>query len=440
MLRPKRSALGSNRPALAVAAGLALSYLFLAMLGNLNEHIPACLAGYFLAFALYCCAARLAVTHQCRLAAILGFAVLFRLIIFFSPPSLSDDVYRYVWEGGVVARGMNPYALAPAAPELVGLRDDAIFPRINHKELPAIYPPANQLLFGAVALFSQNVYVMKGLFVLFDLAAIAVLLALLRHLQADPRLVIVYAWNPLVVVEFAGSGHLDSAGIFFLLLALYLHASRKNGRAGMVLAVACMCKFIPGLLIPFFMKKRGWRPGLVFLLTVGAFYLPFIDAGWQVLGSLPVYSSHWLFNGSLYAAVLQVAEDQRVARMIVGSLFAAFFAALLLWYWRRGAGDDPRLLCRACFLMLAIVMVLSPVLYPWYLCWIVPLLSLFPSRAWLLLSGTVFFSYWVLKDYSSLGVWREVPLVAFAEYLPFYGLLLYGFMKSSKGGLPKAYA
>jgi hypothetical protein len=216
-------------------------YLYLLSLGRLNEHMLSCQTAFFTAFALYAaCLVLLSRADNAAaggrsflqgrglLVAVLFFSVMFRCIVWFGEPALSDDIYRYVWEGRLSAAGINPFAYAPEHSGLMQFRDTGIFPHINNKHLPTIYPPLSQFIFALSAGISPTVGTMKAAFAFFDLATIAVLLMTLRALNLNLLQAAVYALNPLVIMEFAGSGHLDSAGIFFLMLALYCCIRKKT--------------------------------------------------------------------------------------------------------------------------------------------------------------------------------------------------------------------
>src|SRR5215204_2955779 len=163
-------------------------------------------------------------------------AVIFRLSILFAPPYLSDDVYRYVWDGRVQAAGINPYRYIPAAPELAQLRDDAIYPKINRRDWArTIYPPVAQVVFLLTTRISESVVWMKATMLFFELVTIWAVAQLLS-LRGRPRqLLLLYAWHPLAVWEFAGSGHVDAIAICFIALASLAWQKRSNGGAAFML-------------------------------------------------------------------------------------------------------------------------------------------------------------------------------------------------------------
>ena len=183
-------------------------------------------------------------------------AVLFRLSLLFSPPYLSDDIYRYIWDGRVQAAGINPYRYIPADSALAQLQDDKIYPRINRKDYArTIYPPVAEAVFFLTTRISETVTWMKATMVLFEALAVWALAQLLTSFGLPRQRILLYAWHPLVVWEFAGSGHVDSIAIAFIALALL--ARRRNSEIGTGLTVACatLGKVFPFVLFPAFYKR-----------------------------------------------------------------------------------------------------------------------------------------------------------------------------------------
>src|SRR6516162_19855 len=146
-----------------------------------------------------------------------------------APPRLSDDLYRYIWDGRVQAAGINPYAHVPAAPELALLRDSAIWPLINRADYAVtIYPPVAQALFLGITRLGETVVVMKLGLLLFEGVTVAAIIALIRRLGISPARIAAYAWHPLPVWEIAGNGHVDAAMIALLMMSLLVFL---NGRS-----------------------------------------------------------------------------------------------------------------------------------------------------------------------------------------------------------------
>lgn len=401
------------------------AFLYLLSLGPLQAQIPQFWAGLFPAFAGYA----LAAFGVCRqpagsLGSICFFSLLFRLTLLASPPSLSDDLYRYIWDGRVQLAGINPYQYPPEAPQVSHLRD-ALYPGINHKEISTIYPPLAQLFFRLVCAIHPAWWAMKAALVLCDLGLVLLLTQILRQRRQDPRRVLLYAWNPLPVVETAGSGHLDVLGVSLLLLALFSLETGRRTASVCALAGAFLAKLLPALALPVFWRQlKGQRRVLWgFPLIVGLGFLQFAEAGAQLFAGLQAYLLKWRFNDALFSLFYQLLKDpaltQDEAALQQTKLLCALLLALAI-LWSLKAHPDP---CRSTFSILGAYLLLTPTLHPWYLMWVLPFLALFPQPAWLLFSGLVFLAYQVLNGYSNGGAWEEQPWVLWAEYLPFYLLL-----------------
>ena len=191
----------------------------------------------------------------------LVFATLFRLSILFAPPYLSDDIYRYVWDGRVQAARINPYRYVPADDALFGLRDEAIYPKVNRRDYAhTIYPPVAEAIYLGTTRLSESVTWMKATMVLFEAIACWALVSLLASFGWPRQRVLIYAWSPLAVWEFAGSGHVDAAAIAFIALALVMHRRRMETAAGVALGCATLVKLFPLVLLPAFWERRRERP------------------------------------------------------------------------------------------------------------------------------------------------------------------------------------
>lgn len=410
--------------------GLALQILFAAMLalGELNRAIPAFLPLYFLAFAVYAWAVRQILadagtfTTPAAIFAVVGFAVLFRATLFFSAPSLSDDIYRYVWDGMLVNHGVNPYQYAPGAPELSPLRD-ALYERINHKDIGTPYGPVLMGVFAAVESVAHSVYAMKVPFLVFDILVILLLLRLL-DLAGRPRAqVLIYAWNPLAVVEVAGSGHNDTAAVFLLLGAIYL-LMRAHGRSGAFgLAAAIATKYFALLFLPAVWKRLDRTKWLILLLGLALFFSPFFSVLDSHLASVLTVGAHWRFNDSLFALLNLITNSPVVTRTIA----AAIFAAVAIAVYRSGA---PVL--KGVLWLIGAALLLTSTLHPWYLLWLLPFLCFYPQRAWMLLTGLIMLSYYILIRYAAEGVWEESWWVRPVIYIPFFALLLNDMWRSRR--------
>ncbi len=399
-----------------------------------------------------------------RLLLIIGlFAVLFRMALLWAYPGTTDDFFRYIWDGYLLQQGVNPYAFAPGSDHSIPLRDDYIYPLINHKHVVTIYPPLLQLGFLLSYQISPGLYGFKLLPVLFDLGCMILLVWLLHHYRRPMGNLVIYAWNPLIVLEFAGNAHIDIIGVFFLLLFVGLMIQHKPMWAAIALAASTLTKWVPILLLPFVWRKRRIRDSAVFTgLFVAALilsYIPFLDAGPHLFLALKTFASKWHFNASVFDGlfyairglipdflVVQYAQFRHLsteaafwagyrtdlalaaAKGVTVLVFLAFYA--LLWYRadRFRAHRDDRW-PYFWFLLFSAILLLSPTVHPWYLAWLIPFLAFYPVRAFIYLSIAVLMSYHVLQDYVMNGIWQEHPLIKLLIYVPFFALLFWEWKK-----------
>lgn len=388
------------------------------------------------------------------------FSVIFRLTLLFSTPSLSQDIYRYVWDGKVASEGINPYQHPPDAQELNSLRDDEIHPKVNHKEIPTIYPPAAQIVFWAIHEISPATHSFKLAFLVFDLLTMAIIFFILKSFSINPNRLLLYAWNPLVIIEFSGSGHMDIVGIFFLILALWLLIKNRWHGSTFMLALSFLTKFVAIIFLPivmFFKKENKLIILLLFLILTGLFYLPYADAGQKLFAGLLTYTEKWQYNSPVFSPILAgvkellpeslvtdlmitpygLSEDAEtlatrkadLALHISKIIIAVTFSAIFIYFFVRLKRDIKRAgdvwIFRLGLTLLGAFILLNPTVHPWYICWVLPLAVIVGNRAWILLSGLVALSYWTLIDYTSLGIWQQSPWVLWIEYLPFFILLIY---------------
>lgn len=379
-------------------------------------------------------------------------AVAFRLTFLWSSPVLSDDIYRYIWDGHVAASGIDPYRYTPEAPNLFGLRDSTLYPLVSHKDVHTIYPPLLQLLFQALAVFTISPLGFKIVFIVFDVATIVVLLKFLTSMERPLGWAIVYAWNPLVVLETSWSGHADTVGVFFLLVGLMWAVRARSVWASAFLALSGMAKFFGLVFLPFLEDVRvRWRTIALALLAASAItigcYLPFLEGRHHWFTGMDRYVETWEFNSSLYS-VVEAIYEQQIGRSTAGSVFGfetdnqarwlartTLFAAvamtwilLLIAHYGRSYHNQKSNLLRVAFLLTGLALLTSPTLHPWYLLWIIPLLCFFPNVAWILLSGLVVLSYEALAGQMSGGGWVETPLTRLWIYGPFYAILISTFV------------
>ncbi len=359
--------------------------------------------------------------HRKAMMLILGAAVFSRALLIAAPP-LSTDIYRYVWDGRVQAAGINPYLYRPADPEVAFLRDGTIYPNINRAETAVtIYPPMGQLIFRAVTRVAESVTAMKLAMVMFESVGVVALLALLRRRGLPDVRIALYAWHPLPLFEFAGSGHIDAAAIGLMLLACMLAERRRPLIAGGFLGAAALVKFFPLVILPALYRRWDWRLPLGVAIVAIGLYLPFLGVGRQVLGFLPGYVQQ---EGLATGEGIFVIEALRALVPLPGWAASAYVlagvAALGSIAWavvcRVPAKES---MTSALWLLAAFTLFVSPHL-PWYFTWVLPFLCFRTSWALIYLS--------VISPLLYQLVWEPEPLVLHATlYLPFAVILLIEF-------------
>jgi len=400
-------------------------------LGDLQEAIPLFLLFYFLSFLAF-----LGATRLCRqsgkqsdgspllLVTIVLFALLFRLTLFFSEPSLSEDIYRYQWDGKLVNEGVDPYRYVPGASELLELRDSR-FEKINHKEIGTPYGPLAIMVFSVAEKISPSVYFMKVPFILFDCLSFILILKMLAFSGMPKSNVVFYAWNPLVVIEVAGSGHSDSLGILMLLGALYLIQRGKYVGAAAGIAFSIMAKYFALLFLPAVLKTFRKGEWLVIPLALFAGYFYFGDHLESHVLNLMQVGSDWRFNDSLFSLLLFLTGSLYIAKaLVVGAMMAL---SVIVWRSERSTLESA-------MIMIGGALLLTTTVQPWYLLWIVPFLCFSPNRAWLLLTALTMLAYHVLIRYQADGVWVESLWVKLVIYIPFYLLLCSDWLRKLRAG------
>lgn len=343
------------------------------------------------------------------------FAVLFRLIHLGYTPFLSTDINRYVWDGKVQHRGINPFRYSPDSQNLESLRDGS-WEDINFKSMPTIYPPLAQALFFTAYTAGKGTLAFRILFLLFDLGLILLLWRICRAVRAPPEMVVIYAWNPLPILEFCGSGHLDAVAIFFFWAALYALIIGREYWASFWLALSILTKFI-GLFAGLLIWRRLRRKSAMLLVPLIAVlaYLPYLGARGQVLGNLWAYVGQWRFNASLFYLVEQIVQHDVTARGIV---FGAFAVLVGLVAWKETS------LIRGLAVSFLAFLCLMPTVHPWYMIWLLPFACFVRLRSalWITFMGGVIY-FGTLGGFSGED-FRQSGVLLVIEYLGFYTLVV----------------
>jgi hypothetical protein len=299
------------------------------------------------------------------------------------PPVLSEDVYRYSFEGRLLRAGVSPYDHAPIDERMREFRDPVVWPRIGHKELSTVYPPLSLVAFAAGdALGGVN-----GQRVLFGLASVLTGLLLLLTLRRDgkpPLRAAAYAWAPLPALEYAGAGHHDSLGILLLVAALAWSTAHAPLRGALAWALSAGVKGLAAVTLPAFWRHWSWRSRILSLVVGVALVVPLALLSRGDHSGTWAYAGRWQHNDLAFTALERLLNSGDAAR--IAALVAVAVIALAA-----GRARIPPV--AAALVCLSAALFFSPTLHPWYAGWVLALAPLVPSAGAWALGQTVLVSY-----------------------------------------------
>ena len=461
---------------ISLIAGISIALCFVWLLfppSLRGAYIPSFLAGVLSASIAYTIAITRLEKDRLPVFLIWTFAILFRSILLVTSPTLSDDVFRYIWDGHLLNQGINPYAF-PVESAALDPYDIPIRSLVNHPWMASPYLPSAQILFVTVGrLLPGSVKAYQAVMLLFDLGTGWFVMDILRKLSLPKNRVLIYLWNPLVILEFSHAAHIDTVMIFLIMASFWLivRASPEKTKEGLqksasviTMAGAVLTKAIPGLLSPLLVRRWGVIRTLFFGLlilfilsisSIGAgFGLSGPSDGTGVFGAVRIFMQYWNFNSSIYhwlevvisgyptPGAVPVAiigeETVQMIRTVLSIVIGLISVSTGIWAWHL---DDPRrrdhktrsqYLLRLAVIPLGVYIILTHTVHPWYLAIIIPFLPFLLPRTkedtqisrfiypWLYLSFALALSYITYFNPEDL---REYQVVRLLEYLPFFALL-----------------
>jgi len=374
----------------------------------------------------------------------IAIGMMLRFLYLLSFPELSDDFWRYLWDGMLVSEGISPYETLPSSWAESGLSTSfgELLPWLNSPEYYSIYPPVLQFFFGLSAVFSDGnpltfVIALRCFVLAAELGSMVLIYKLLKAWKMNTRNLMLYTLNPLVIIEFAGGLHGEVFMIFFLLLSLWLLTEKRQLVSGVVFGLSVGTKLLPLMFLPFYIKRLGWVKtmvyGTVVMATVGLLYLPFwsLDMVPNVLSSVRLYFANFEFNASVYylfreAGILLTGYNQIV---IIGRILSlSVLSTILLIAWRnknKEVSGLPTVMLFAWF----VYYVFATTVNPWYAAVLAAFLPFTKYRFALLWLMSVPLSYhafgyvqyhenmWVLTlEYVPVFLWLLFELNVFAQF------------------------
>ncbi len=373
-----------------------------------------------------------------------------RLGMFWTIPMLEDDHFRYLWDGGVLANGFNPYEYAPEkfkdatslidpdALHKLAKQAEPVLKWINYPWLRTIYPPVSQVAFALAHLIKPwSLIAWRCVLLVLDLTVLLILYHVLKRLNLSLVGLVIYWWNPLLIKEIYNSAHMDVLLFPFLLGAFLLSFKGRYVMASLMLGLAVGTKFWPVILLPVILRPvfGDWRrlipAALAFAGVSLAMFLPFYLSGLDAGSGITAYRRSWEMNDSLFMFLLWTVEfgmnilgagtwnAQGVARIIV------FLLLVILTFWCiRQDTTDPLEIFRRGLLVIGALFLLSPTQYPWYYLWLLPFLTIYPVFPLLLLTALLPLYY--LRFYLTERQMTQIHDlgIVWLEFVPVWCLLL----------------
>ena len=319
-----------------------------------------------------------------------------------------DDIHRYIWDGRLQRLGYNPYVVVPSDPAVRQLHTNETL-GLNNPNFPSPYPAGAQLFFRAITAIAESTFALKVAFVVCEFAIVFVLLDVLPREGRGTHWVLAFAWNPLLAVEVPGSGHIDILGAMLLVVSFAALERRWRAIAAVGFALAVAVKLLPGVLLPLYWKRVRIREALLAVAVVALLYVPFLKHGGIPIGSLGTYVRIFRFNNPVFGNVERVAPLQFAAWLAVA---AGFLTAI----WLRA--KSPQLSPAAFAWPMAASLLCAPVIYPWYLIWLLPFsrsASTLPLTIWTI---SIVPTYLVWHWRTLGGEWMVPGWITLIEYGP----------------------
>lgn len=352
-------------------------------------------------------------------------SMLMRLLLLFAIPALSDDVYRFIWDGRLITEFIDPYKQLPT--EYLGQKIDGITPdlflKLNSPEYFSIYPPFNQIFFFLSALLSPNsefwsIVILRLIIFSFEIGNVSLIRKLLRHYKLPEKYGLFYALNPMVILELTGNLHFEGIMIYFLLLALWYYEQNKLHWSAVFFGLSVATKFLPLIFLPLLIQRIGFKKTMLYGLIVAGVlvvsFLPLINTAhiWAIKDSLALYFQKFEFNGSIYYLARWYGFETEGHNIIAKSgkwMMIATFISIMLYSFLPTKKSLPKKMVWVWTLYL----LFATTVHPWY---VIPLLALsvFTEKRFVFIwSILIFFTY---ANYMS-GEYFEWLEIVVAEYV-----------------------
>lgn len=365
-------------------------------------------------------------------------SILIRLLLVFAFPNLSDDIYRFIWDGHLIRNGYNPFLFQPQEIRdghfnIPGLTT-ALFQALNSQQYYTVYPPIAQFTFWLAVFLAPeswywNAVLMKIWLFFFEIGSILLLIKILKHYGKPTQNVLWYALNPLILIEITGNLHFEGGMIFFLLLGYWLLLKQKMTWAATAMAASIASKLIPLIFMPLMIQRLGWKNSLRFFLIVGItlllLFFPLLNQTFfsNFGTSLELYFRNFEFNGGIYYALRWIGYQTEGYNLIkyIGPRLGILVFILVMLYTVLERNPNLERFPLAALFAICVYLFLGTTIHPWYTSLPIALCLFTPFRFPIVWSGMIMFTY---INYS-YGAYQENLWVVLIEYLVVYGVLIW---------------
>lgn len=380
-------------------------------------------------------------------------AFIFRFIFLFSLPSLSDDFYRFIWDGRLWSTGYHPFSELPSVYVQQGISgiDQELFSKLNSPEYFTIYPPISQFVFWVSVKISPqsilgSVIVMRIILLLAEAGTVFIMYKLLKRLSLSSVNTLLYALNPLVIIELTGNLHFEGLVIFFVLLSVYLLLNNRWMTSTLSIALAIGSKLVPLIFLPALFSRLGIKQSITYglgtTLALSVCFLPLfnLEVIRSMSESIGLYFNRFEFNASLYYLVREFGfwkYGYNIIQTVGWKLGLTSTILILLLSFRRGFKWTPgtqqmafSALLTDWMWALSIYFLFTTILHPWYITTLIAL-SVFTSyRFPIVWSGLIFLTY---AGYTQNSFDENLWLTAF-EYIIVFGYLIFEWKSQKQFG------
>ncbi len=380
-------------------------------------------------------------------------SVLFRFSLLLMLPNLSDDYFRFIWDGRLFAHGINPFTVMPSSfirsdeALSTGLGQD-LFSSMNSQEYYTIYPPVLQFIFRlSTILFPTNilgaVVIMRLIIIAAEAGSIFLLDSILRKLQLPLKNVLLYALNPLVIIELSGNLHFEALMIFFLLLSVHLLWRKQLIIAAFIFALAVCSKLLPLMFLPLLIKQIGIKKSIQFYLICGIscilLFAPFVDRQFlsDISSSLQLYFQKFEFNASIFYIIRWIGFQTHGYDVIgISGILLSFIttAAIIIFSaFQKRKGIVP--FFNGMLFCITSYFIFTTTVHPWYITTLVALCTVTTIRFPLVWSGLIVLTYFAYRSVP----YSESMLIVATEYFFLFLYMLYEWKMAGRGSL-KSYS